>query len=101
MPSSILKIITMDESATPTPLHSGGNGLGYGPQPRGFLIQAYGGDVYLGDSVVTGDTDGFKIAQGEAVNIVGFGSRGTHESYNLTQIYYIGGPFKLILEQSE
>ena len=82
-----------------TPLHDGTNSPDYDRYPMSFVIQTNGGDVFIGGPGITGSTDSFTISDGRSVNFEGDLSRGTHESWDLTKIYYVGGPFKLILER--
>lgn len=82
-----------------TALHDGSNGQGYPPQVEGFVVQANGGAVHFGNATVTGETDGFTVREGETINILGFSSRGSPFAYDLTKLYYIGGPWKLIIER--
>lgn len=100
MPSCKIKVVPKPEVFVATALHSGSNSQGYDPQLRGFVLQAI--DVtYLGESNLTGVNDGVTIHAGEQLTVIGFISRGSYESYDLRQMYYIGGPFKLIIEQVE
>lgn len=81
-----------------TPLHDGNTG---GPYPKfleGFVVQATQA-VHFGTDAVTGETNGFTVRRGEACNITGFLSRGSPFSYDLTKIFYIGGPWKLVIER--
>jgi hypothetical protein len=82
-----------------TALHDGTNSMGYPPQLEGFVIQANGGAVHLGGPGVTGEANGFTVREGETINILGFLSRGSPFAYDLTKLYYIGGPWKLVLER--
>lgn len=79
-------------------LHDGTNGQGHPPQLEGFVVQAIG-SVHFGGSGLTGSSDGFTVRAGESVNILGFLSRGTPSAYDLTKLYYIGGPWKLVIER--
>lgn len=92
-----LKAYAMSAEVSATPVHNGSSDP-YPPHLEGFLIQADGGDVYLGGEDVA--TVGLKVRDGETINIVGFLSRGTPYSYDLTQLYYVGGPWRLIVEVS-
>ncbi|TXH10652.1 MAG: hypothetical protein E6R04_04785 [Spirochaetes bacterium] len=93
-----LKPINMPFAATATPIHDGSNSEGYQSTVEGFIVQSYGGDVYLGESSVTGKTNGLTIKEGEGLNVVGFLSRGSPYSYDLTRIFYVGGPWTMIIE---
>ena len=80
-----------------TALHDGTNGL-YPKHLEGFVVQALGA-THFGKESVSGEANGFTVRRGEAVNITGFLSRGSPFSYDLTKIFYIGGPWKLIIER--
>lgn len=86
-------------SATPVPLHDGTNTPGQPPPTvAGFVIRPSVDDVILGGPDV--DTSpGFSIKFGQVANVVGFLSRGSYQNYELTQIYYVGGPFTLTIEK--
>lgn len=89
---------TYPASATPAPLHDGTNSPGQPPPTvAGFVIQPTA-TVRLGDTSVTAST-GLEIRKGETANITGFLSRGTYQNYELSQVYYVGGPFELIIEK--
>lgn len=93
-----LKVIAKTLAASATALHDGTNGFGYPPKLEGFVVQAQS-DVHFGGAGVTGESNGFTVKAGEAVNILGFLSRGSYGAYDLTRLYYIGGPWKLVIEE--
>lgn len=93
-----LKVFPKTLVGVATVLHDGSNSQGYPPQLEGFVVQAQG-DVHFGDASVTGESDGFTIGAGDSVNIVGFLSRGSPFAYDLTKMYYVGGPWKMIIER--
>lgn len=78
-------------------MHNGTNGQGYPPKLEGFVVQPTG-DVHFGGPGTTGATNGYTILNGQSVNILGFLSRGSFGAYDLTQLYYVGGPWKLVIE---
>lgn len=94
----ILEVHPMPLVASATALHDGSNSQGYPPQLEGFVVQALE-TVHFGGSGVSGEEDGFTVRRGEAINIVGFLSRGSPFAYDLTKIYYVGGPWKLVIER--
>jgi hypothetical protein len=93
-----LRVIPFAAEASATPLHDGINGNPYPYYAAGVTIQTNGGDVHLGGSTVTGQSDGFTIPDGSNINLESFKSRGTSWDWDLREIYFVGGPFKLILE---
>jgi len=97
MSSRKLKIKAYGVATEPTRCHDGTNDEGYAPAVEGFVAQAEG-DTHFGEAGVTGADDGFTVRAGETVNILGFLSRGSPSSYDLREIYFIGGPWKLIVE---
>lgn len=97
MASAQLKVFPKPAAVAATPLHDGTNTQGYPPQVKGFLIQALS-DVHFGDENVAGESNAFTVEKGNQAALEGFLSRGTYESYELRQIYHIGGAFKLVLE---
>lgn len=99
MSNRTLKVIPLGVAAVATVLHDGTNAPDYPSKLEGFVVQALG-DTHFGGASVTGTADGFTVRNGEAVNVLGFLSRGSPYSYDLTQLYYIGGPWKLIVEEN-
>jgi len=99
MPAYTLKAYPKDVEAAATPLHDKSSSQGYNHLQESFVIQASGGDVHLGDSTVTSTINAFTIPEGKSVNITGLLSRGTRWSYDLSELYYVGGPFKLVIER--
>lgn len=97
--ASKIVVIPLAAAVSATPLHDGTNGPAYPNLVQGFILQPNGGDIYVGEGTVTGGSDGLKIVDGTSINVYGFHSRGTHDSYDLSRIFYIGGPVKLILER--
>lgn len=93
----LLKAISKPFSATAVPIHDGTNSQGYPHTVEGFAVQARG-DTYFGEATVTDETNGFLVKKGDGVNILGFLSRGSPFSYDLTKIYYIGGPWTMTVE---
>jgi hypothetical protein len=96
---SIFQVVPKPAVGTATALHDGTNGPNYPPRLEGFVIQAHGGAVHFGDSAVTGAADGFTVHKGRSINVLGFLSRGSPSVYDLTQMYYVGGPWKLVIER--
>lgn len=94
-----LHIAAKANVVTATVVHDGTNSPGYPQKVEGFAVQATS-DTHFGKSGVTGSTDGFTVLAGETINLTGLLSRGTTDSYDLNQIYYIGGPWKLIIEET-
>lgn len=89
---------TYPAAASPTPLHDGTNTPGQPPPTvAGFVVQP-SGLVHLGGADVT-STTGLRVKPGETANITGFLSRGSYQNYELSQVYYVGGPFELIIEK--
>lgn len=82
-----------------TALHDGTSSPGFPPKLEGFVVQAHGGETHFGGADVEDEDSGFTVRLGESVNIVGFLSRGSPFAYDLTQLYYIGGPWKLVIER--
>lgn len=86
--------------ATKTPLHNGTNGEGYATQYEEFVLRAQGSDVYIGDETLDEtDLNGILIQDGQQMNFQANTSRGSQKSYDLTEMYYIGGPLVLVLER--
>lgn len=100
MSKRTMKVTLKPLAAVATVLHDGTNSMPYPQNLEGFLVQAHGGDVYFGDSTVSGESDGFKVTQGDTINILGFLSRGSPYSYDMAELYYIGGPWKIIIEET-
>lgn len=98
MSTRTLEVIPKALAAVATALHDGTNGWPHPPQLEGFIVQATG-DVHFGGPAVSGTTDGFTVRNGESINILGFLSRGSPFAYDLTKLYYIGGPWKLVIER--
>ena len=100
MSTFALKTILKAAAVTPTPLHDGTNGdpLGGRPTVPGFIVEADGASVFLGGSDVADQDNGFEVCDGERMAFTGFPSRGSYQDYQLTQIYYVGGPLRLTVE---
>jgi len=96
--SRTLQVVAKSLAASATVLHDGTNSQGYPKTLEGFVIQATS-DTHFGGSGITGSSNGFTVLAGTAVNITGFLSRGSPTAYDLTQLYYIGGPWKLVIER--
>lgn len=99
MSNRTLLVVPMAFAASATQIHDGTNSPAFPHQVEGFVAQALG-DVHFGGPTVSGDADGYSIRRGDASNIIGFLSRGSYYSYDLTKLYYVGGPWKLIIERS-
>lgn len=93
-----LEIHPLSQVGTATPLHDGTNAQNYPKHLEGFVAQALE-TTHFGQESLTGEANGFTVRRGEAVNFTGFLSRGSPFSYDLTRMYYIGGPWKLIIER--
>lgn len=95
--TSGMQVIAFAAAATPTPLHDGTNAAGFPVYLTEFTIQNNGGvDLFLGGPAVTGDTDGLTLGDGCSLKAIGPESRGETSEYDMRELYYVGGSFKLI-----
>lgn len=99
MAGTYFKVIQKPAVMTATPLHDGTNNMLHQKFVKGFMIQTFDAAVYFGESSVTGNANGWTVPREQTVNVVGFESRGSFGGYDLSLIYYVGGAFKLIIEE--
>lgn len=92
-----IQVVDLAEVATATPLHNGTNAQGHPRYPTEFIISATSKDVIVGGSNVTDSTNGETVCKGDAADWEAPLSRGEPDSWDLTQIYYVGGAGKLTL----
>ena len=96
-----LEIIVYPATVTPLPLHDGTNGSGQPPKYlKDALAQAGGADVFFGGPNISGDADAFTLCKGDCARFTGVSSRGETDEYDLTEMYYVGGSFKLIVDRA-
>lgn len=100
MPSLVLKVSAKTLAVAATALHDGTSSPGYSSQVHGFAVQATS-DTYIGGSGVTGATNGFLIPAGQTGTFNVPPMRAGIDDYELTKIYYIGGPCILTVEDNE
>jgi hypothetical protein len=84
-----------------TPLHDGTDSASNPPRyVRAFLADVDGGaTVYFGKSDLTGAANGLAVEDGCELRANAPLSRGQSGDYDLTQIYYMGGAFKLVIDE--
>lgn len=99
MSQRTIKVVAKPSVLAATAIHDGSNSAGFPPKLEGFVVQALG-DTHFGGPGITGSSDGFTVKNGDAVNILGFLSRGSPYAYDLTRLYYVGGPWKLVIEET-
>lgn len=97
-----MKVVPYVTVVAATPLHDGTNSANIPLYLSSFLIQNNSGeDLFIGEQDVTGDTNGVTIGPGCTLKAVGPNSRGETSQYDMRQVYYIGGAFKLIYDKGD
>jgi hypothetical protein len=92
-----LKIFEYADEAAATPLHDGTNTAGQPPKLAENIVIQADSNVRFGGPDVTSSV-GLLAKKNETTNIATVLSRGTNKSYDLSQIYYVGGSFQLTVE---
>lgn len=88
-------------SPTPVALHDGTNVQDHAMQINNFQVQVPEGSaiVGIGGSGMTVAADGTIVQPGQTIDFEAPSSRGTSHAFDLSKIYYVGGPFTLILHE--
>ena len=96
------RAVNIPLAAAPTLIHAvNTNIVGFPHQNSNFQVQSEDGtvDVYIGDNNLTAVNKlGLKFAAGSITDVQALDSRGSAQAFNFTKMYYVGGPFTLILQ---